>query len=464
MYDNLAPSEGTSAQGGAQAQRQVKQVEQLVKQQVKDQVEQQVKQEVEKQVKQLVEQQGPRQATQVKPPTWCLPVTILFAILGICLVVILGMAHLGKTGDAISSGKPNDLSSSEATQATEATTTSPTANTTMTTIITSTTTASPQNIAVTGVALVGGYRGVHLNSTEMFPSTACLLPPLGEARSFASLSVFGGKLTLCGGVNQQGIALSSCIQAGRTGWQSFARMSMARHAHLSWAPASRPDTLIILGGHPQTTSAEELPGGAKFTLAKTVYYSCAVEDQDSLIVTGGYGSVSVTRYNATGGVEEEFADLPEKREYHACGLLQSDQMKVPFVIGGYVKSAITDSVLALFPRASSWKAMSPLPKKLRATGSVMVDSQVWVTGGYTGSAYNSDVFTFDLASNKWTVLGKIKQERYHHASVGIRTGEIECAEGEGRIQARIVTTDNAGDGHEEDIHLGINAETEAGEE
>ena len=75
-----------------------------------------------------------------------------------------------------------------------------------------------------GVALVGGYRGVYLNSTEMFPSTACLLPPLGEARAYASLSVFGGKLTLCGGINQQNIYLSSCIQAGRTGWQSFARM------------------------------------------------------------------------------------------------------------------------------------------------------------------------------------------------------------------------------------------------
>ena len=74
------------------------------------------------------------------------------------------------------------------------------------------------------------------------------------------------------------------------------------------------------------------------------------------------------------------------------------------------------------------------------------------------------MFTFDLASNKWTVLGKIKQERYFHASVGIRTGEIECAEGEGRIQARIVTAENTADGHEEDIHLGIIAETEAEEE
>ena len=65
-------------------------------------------------------------------------------------------------------------------------------------------------------------------------------------------------------------------------------------------------------------------------------------------------------------------------------------MQVPFVIGGLVKNAYSDSVLALFPRASSWKALSSLPKKLAYAGSVMVDSQVWVTGGYNG-AFNSDV-------------------------------------------------------------------------
>ena len=51
-----------------------------------------------------------------------------------------------------------------------------------------------------------------------------------------------------------------------------------------------------------------------------------------------------------------------------------------------------NSVLALMPRATSWKAMTSLPKGLAAIGSAMVNGQLWVTGGVdSGSKYNSDV-------------------------------------------------------------------------
>ena len=55
--------------------------------------------------------------------------------------------------------------------------------------------------------------------------------------------------------------------------------------------------------------------------------------------------------------------------------------------GGYV-----NSVLALMPRATSWKAMTALPKALGHIGSAMVNGQLWVTGGRdSGKKYNSDV-------------------------------------------------------------------------
>ena len=60
--------------------------------------------------------------------------------------------------------------------------------------------------------------------------------------------------------------------------------------------------------------------------------------------------------------------------------------------GGYSGGKYVNTVLALMPGATSWKAMASLPKALAHLGSAMVNRQLWVTGGRdTGGTYNSDV-------------------------------------------------------------------------
>ena len=62
------------------------------------------------------------------------------------------------------------------------------------------------------------------------------------------------------------------------------------------------------------------------------------------------------------------------------------------MVGGIVAGAYTNSVLALLPRATSWKALTSLPKTLGWVGSSMVNGKLWVTGGYAGgNTYNSYV-------------------------------------------------------------------------
>ena len=62
------------------------------------------------------------------------------------------------------------------------------------------------------------------------------------------------------------------------------------------------------------------------------------------------------------------------------------------MVGGWGASGYTNSVLALLPRATSWKALTSLPKALAYGGSSMVNGKLWVTGGYAGgNTYNSDV-------------------------------------------------------------------------
>ena len=60
-------------------------------------------------------------------------------------------------------------------------------------------------------------------------------------------------------------------------------------------------------------------------------------------------------------------------------------------MGGYT-SKYDNSVLALLPRATSWKVLTSLPKTLGYVESSMVNGKLWVTGGLeAGSTYNSDV-------------------------------------------------------------------------
>ena len=77
------------------------------------------------------------------------------------------------------------------------------------------------------------------------------------------------------------------------------------------------------------------------------------------------------------------------------------------------------------------------------------------------------VFVYDFPTDKWAVLGKIKQGRADFGMTGINANDIACATGEARIQARIVTGGGTRSGSNEvDINLEMiaRAKAEAGEE
>ena len=66
-----------------------------------------------------------------------------------------------------------------------------------------------------------------------------------------------------------------------------------------------------------------------FALKHIVYASCAINEGDSVVVTGGWYSVNtVSRYNINGWTEN-LPNLLGPRVYHACGhYLNSDNQKV----------------------------------------------------------------------------------------------------------------------------------------
>ena len=68
---------------------------------------------------------------------------------------------------------------------------------------------------------------------------------------------------------------------------------------------------------------------AAFPLKYVVYASCAINEGDSVVVTGGWGSDKrAVRYNRAGWVED-LPNLLTGNRYHACGhYTNNDNQKV----------------------------------------------------------------------------------------------------------------------------------------
>jgi len=318
--------------------------------------------------------------------------------------------------------------------------------------------------------------------TLVFPPSSCSLPHLDEGDNFAgtfglSLSILEGRLEACGGLDmdmreralcteeekeeeeeddddddedgdgdsEDGEEVekggcggmddsykprSSCLSwsPGAPSWRSSYTMREARSGHLAWTPPTRPGTLLLLGGGSRSTSTtgEEVPGGATFTLPHEVFYSCGIEDGDTFIITGG-GSSYVTRFGPTGAVEEELPRLPEARFDHGCGHYPTGAGQALLVAGGGTTD-YTSSVLTLLPSATSWTPLSPLPRRLVALASSMVGGRLWLVGGRDSDSNTkrAEVLQYEPSMDTWTPKGNITGARSYHGMVAVGPQDLPC--------------------------------------
>ena len=174
-------------------------------------------------------------------------------------------------------------------------------------------------ILVTGAT--SGGKSVELLYTN--GSRICNLPDLPYDRYLHSQT----GLTLCGGRHDP--ESTNCQTLSSTGsWEETHTLSMRRASHCAW---NSPQGIILIGGwHTGNGDTTEIllengdtnPG---FNLDYAIDYACAIEESDSVIITGGaassgYARNSVTRYTADGSS----TSLPNMksggRATHACGL------------------------------------------------------------------------------------------------------------------------------------------------
>ena len=113
--------------------------------------------------------------------------------------------------------------------------------------------------------------------------------------------------------------------------------------------------------------------------------SCAIDDGDSVILTGGFegwktkdGIVDgrVSRYDLTGFVEE----LPQMmigRAEHACARYNEGSQKVYAVAGGF---PLTSTAEVLLADTQAWTYLSPLPVAVKFTSGLALHNIFYVLG------------------------------------------------------------------------------------
>jgi len=321
--------------------------------------------------------------------------------------------------------------------------------------------APPTYTSSEGILVAGGF-GVNadeVNSVEVFvpgKRKSCKLPELPYPRSSLTVDIVDNTPVVCGGafdINNDTTlhTLETCLQLQNEEWTEFAKLKSPRFGHTSWVS---PAGLMLLGGYYGNTAELVNPGADPVTFNQTDWRACAIDDTDSVIITGDYmavdedekddesnkysfstehyyGSKKVTRYNLQGFVEN-LPRMKQGRWKHGCGAYQIGKSKVLLVAGGdsgnTIKSHYHTSTEKLVIGATSWTKVSPLPTRLAWVASVSLDNTVFITGGEYGGKYYSDVYAFDVDQEKWRRVGKLQGPRAAHdaTKVDMKTIETIC--------------------------------------
>ena len=96
-----------------------------------------------------------------------------------------------------------------------------------------------------------------------------------------------------------------------------------------------------------------------------------------------------------------------------------------YVVGGEINddegdSVATDCVDMYDPAADSWQQMAAMPTARDSHAAAVVDSKIYVSGGYAASGETVDALeAYDPVTDTWTTLVSLSQVGACHASVAV---------------------------------------------
>ena len=187
-------------------------------------------------------------------------------------------------------------------------------------------------------------------------------------------------------------------------------------------------------------------------------HSSPQEDQDTLVLTGDYSTLSlVTEYSGLSSGEVTSRPLPDLvtgRWYHACGSyavaghvvgLSSPYLvvtlaQVLLVTGGYTDEYqfLSSTEVISYPDGQAWREVGHLPSPRSGLRGASLAGVLHVTGGRDGNNFPNFTFTanpevssldcvlaWDPVAETWSAAGKLDQAREYHAVTALPLAVVE---------------------------------------
>ena len=265
----------------------------------------------------------------------------------------------------------------------------------------------------------GGWQ-VAGNTTELYlPSSgvSCSLPQLPDDRSSHSLESSG---LLCGGVD----TIDSCIKwSPDTGtWEELLTLDIGRYYHVSWTPGPDIGTYLI-GGYTsemKRTTTLIKPDGTQepgFELKYDTSMACTIPDEDAVIISGGYDTLTTVSVYSPQGWQQNLPPLNTGRYSHACSSYWSDEGRFLIVTGGFRSSSSLDSTETFDSDLGSWAtSIAKLPQTMSGLRAANIDGRVMIFGGSGGGgSYYDGILEYDLEEDTMVSVGHMMQPRLDHA-------------------------------------------------
>ena len=119
--------------------------------------------------------------------------------------------------------------------------------------------------------------------------------------------------------------------------------------------------------------------------------------------------------------------MNEIRRWHGCTTTTSGNSKVVLVVGGYDENNYLDTMEMYDPLKNEWKLKStrlPLPLYgLQVVNSHSLNYLAYAIGGDGNVDYQTAIYGLSR-TEKWELVGNLKQKRYIHASLNIKNNDF----------------------------------------
>ena len=265
-------------------------------------------------------------------------------------------------------------------------------------------------------------------------STAKPLPePLQEIHAAA----INGKIYVAGGIDRDDkpTAHAYCYDPATDSWTRIADLPAPRHHMLIVA---LHDTLYALGGFSGTTfhaeravwayvpalntwlTRAELPAPRGAAAAAVVNGKIVVVGGLSRIADGGMAFQTVI-YDPAFNAWLQVSPIPTMRDHLTAETVQDTL----YAIGGrYLSPERNFATVEDYDiRRDRWYSKSPMPVKLGALGSAVLDGKIHVFGGEDRSSTFTAHEVYDPATDTWTDAPPLPTAR-HGAAVAVADGKI----------------------------------------